>query len=316
VQKSLLITIGLTCYNAEDTLSAAVECALQQDWDNVEIIIIDDCSTDSSYQVATDYQKSYQNIKVYKNDKNRGVAFSRNEIIQKASGALIAFFDDDDISAPTRLSAQYQAIIKGEAQHKLVICHTARKQLYPDSSNRIEPVVRSCVGVNVAKRILYGRPTKEDFIGSYATCSQAARTSVYKELLGFDVKFRRCEDTDFAVRAALYGAAFIGIDTPLVTQTMTSSSDKTMALEKLYFRRLLDKHSEFLRQENRYKHTVKWLDLKYDYYEGNKFKLVWELIMLLATNPVKTIQRILWSMPNQKFNKGYKKYKKEGGYNE
>ena len=63
-------------------------------------------------------------------------------------------------------------------------------------------------GIDVALRILMGKPMPNIF-GSTATCSQMSRLGTYKALGGFDEDFRRSEDTEFNVRAAIYGAHFL-----------------------------------------------------------------------------------------------------------
>tara|TARA_B100000401_G_C52324946_1_gene493656 strand:+ start:270 stop:584 length:315 start_codon:yes stop_codon:yes gene_type:complete len=103
LNKQPLITIGITCFNAEKTLERALLGALNQDWPNFEIIVVDDASTDSSKVILKKYELKIKNISIYYQTVNKGCANSRNIVISKAKGKFISFFDDDDFSRSDRI---------------------------------------------------------------------------------------------------------------------------------------------------------------------------------------------------------------------
>ena len=108
-----LVTLGISCYNAEDSIAKAVESALAQTWENKEIVVVDDHSTDGSRKIVEDFKNRYHDkICYFRNEKNFGIARVRNEIIRRSKGGYIAFFDDDDVSDPERVLLQYQALEK------------------------------------------------------------------------------------------------------------------------------------------------------------------------------------------------------------
>jgi len=301
-----LITIGITSYNALDSINAAIQSAQDQTWGNTEIVVVDDCSTDGTWEALQTRKDKGEALRLFQNPKNGGVAVSRNRIIKEAKGAFVAFFDDDDFSQPERLEKQYNRIMKNE--HPITLCHTDRLQKYPDGSRRIEPTIDGHSGMAVAKRILFGRPLKNRDIGSLATCSQMAKLSTYQDLGGFDENFRRGEDTDLAIRTALEGGHFVGVREPLVEQTMTASSDKKLKDEHQSWSALLDKHALFLKDNAQHIHAQAWLDLKFQYYRGDKGGFVFGLLGLFLKHPILTGQRLLWSAPNIGFNMAYKKF--------
>ena len=86
-----LLTIGITCFNANKTISRAIDSAINQDWLNKEIIIVDDKSNDTSIYQINKYI-NHKNIKIIIHNKNLGPAGSRNTIINNANGKYIAFF--------------------------------------------------------------------------------------------------------------------------------------------------------------------------------------------------------------------------------
>ncbi|CAG0907187.1 unnamed protein product [Cyprideis torosa] len=131
-----LITIGMTSFNAEDTIAQAIKSALSQDYPNNEILIVDDCSSDNSHQVIQEAIKGHDNARFIPHDTNTGFAGALNTIIKNAKGEFLAIFDDDDISLPERLSKQYERIIRYEEKFStdLVLCHVARIQTFENAT--------------------------------------------------------------------------------------------------------------------------------------------------------------------------------------
>ena len=305
-----LITVGITCFNAEQTIEKAVHSAMAQDWPNFEIIVVNDHSQDNSLSILEKLKEAHDKIRIISNSENLGVAASRNAIIEHANGEFIAFFDDDDESHSSRLSEQHKRITEYENKYDigaLVICHCARNQDYPDGSRRYEPTVgtnkeqEAPHGDVVARRILIGTPANQLF-GSMATCSQMSRTKTYKTLNGFDEDFLRSEDTDFNVRLSLEGGHFVGIDTPLVNQTMTLDHDKDLETELRYTIKLLDKHKNYIDQVSSHSFCVNWIKAKYTLLNGHKFLFLKNLFMLFMQHPIITMKKIFWALPNLSYN--------------
>lgn len=107
-ERSVGISVLMPVYNAEKYVGQAIESILEQTFKNFELIIIDDASTDASYNVIQKYAKKDKRIKVFKNTHNQGIGANRNRLVKLASGKYIAWQDADDISLPTRLAKQYQ----------------------------------------------------------------------------------------------------------------------------------------------------------------------------------------------------------------
>ncbi len=315
-----LITIGITAYNAVETLERALDSAWAQDWPHKEIIVVDDCSTDGTAALLQKWEgEGRPGLRIFRQPQNSGVAASRNKIIAEARGEFIAFFDDDDQSMPERLARQYERIVSYErdfASGAPVICYAARTQAYPDGTQHYEATMgmdegaRAPYGSAVAERTLTGRPFPGVF-GSTATCSQMARTSVYRDLGGFDEAFRRSEDTDFNIRAALAGAHFAGLEEPLVTQTMTLASDKKLDEERRCMMQLLDKHRDFISGVSSYPFCRAWLAAKYDFLEGRRGLFLLKILKLFVTHPLLTAKRFIWALPNAGFNVRFSKFHNE-----
>lgn len=304
-----LISIGITCFNAADTIQKAVKSALDQTWPNIEVVIVDDKSSDGSFAILKVLSAEHDNVTVIAHPENQGVAGARNSIIDAAKGEFLAFFDDDDESHPDRIKLQYERIISYEDMIERaapVICHTARKQIYPDGSEHYATTLGTNTGIvpngeQVALRTLIGKPVPYVF-GSTATCSQMARLSTYKQLDGFDTNFRRSEDTDFNVRAALVGSHFAGISEALVTQRMTKAEEKNLDEEEFYHLMLIDKHKGFIEKFGSSKFCRNWLINKHRFLKAKYLGFVSGLILLFITSPISTIQRLKWSIPGLQSN--------------
>jgi glycosyltransferase involved in cell wall biosynthesis len=309
-----VISIAITSYNACETIEDAINSALNQDWSDKEIIIYDDCSTDGTVDLLTRLERLYPQLKVIYGKENRGVAYARNQLINNANGEFIAFFDDDDISLPNRLSAQYAAIMSTEKEinSELVICHTARQQIYPNGYQRYEGTM-GCdsetipFGKRIVDRILIGR-LSPGVVGTLATCSQMARKSIYLSLKGFDTSLRRIDDTDFNIRLAFTGAYFVGIAEPLVRQTMTMGEHKK--LDKILGENmfLYNKYADYLTEKGWLAFNIKWQAARVYFLEKNILRFLSSLIYIALLHPLKLAKRIYWSLPAAATRRDFKKW--------
>lgn len=101
-----LISIILPCYNSEDYIENSIKSVLKQTYKKWELIIVDDGSSDNSYNIIRKYQKKYNNIKVIKFNKNKGVSIARNKAIKNSKGSFITFLDSDDLWKKDKLKKQ------------------------------------------------------------------------------------------------------------------------------------------------------------------------------------------------------------------
>ena len=99
-----LVTVVVPSYNSEKYIEDSLRSVLKQTYDNFEIIVIDDCSTDNTVEIIKSLKDN--RIKLIVNTSNIGAALSRNKAIKNASGKYIAFLDSDDIWLPEKLEKQ------------------------------------------------------------------------------------------------------------------------------------------------------------------------------------------------------------------
>lgn len=298
------VTIGITTYNAASTLATAVHSAYAQTHHDIEVLVVDDASTDGTPALLEELQIEYPALRTIIHKKNQGVATARNTIINAAHGEFIAFFDDDDTSDPTRVEKQLDAILAAEKNqwaNMLVVCHTARTQIYPSGENIYCPTQVGTPppqGKAVALRILVGKPLLGCAHGAMATCSQMARTETYKKLSGFDAALRRSEDTDFNIRLALAEGVFVGLAEPLVKQAMTLRQGKSWMDEHMFTVMLLKKYDTLLTHEGFTPFVYAWADLKLAFLEGDYTTCLRRALALLWRHPWLTLRRLSWAFPN------------------
>ena len=92
-----MISIALTTYNGEHFISEQIDSILNQTWTDFELIICDDCSNDSTFEILKEYAQKDHRIKVFKNEKNLGFLKNFEKTILLCSGEYIALSDQDDI---------------------------------------------------------------------------------------------------------------------------------------------------------------------------------------------------------------------------
>jgi len=106
-----LVSIITPLYNSEKFISETIESVLSQKYNNWEMIIVDDCSTDGGVEIVKDYKRNDERIKLIQLDKNSGAAIARNKAIEYAKGRFIAFLDSDDLWHPNKLKKQIDFMI-------------------------------------------------------------------------------------------------------------------------------------------------------------------------------------------------------------
>ena len=111
-----LVSIIMPNYNCGRFIAQAIECVQAQTYQNWELIIVDDCSTDDSVERITQYAKGDGRIKLLRNDRNSGAAVSRNWALREAKGKWIAFLDSDDLWLPEKLERQLTFMVENGYQ--------------------------------------------------------------------------------------------------------------------------------------------------------------------------------------------------------
>lgn len=169
-----LVSVVMPLYNAERYVREAIESILSQTYRNLELIVVDDGSMDRSIDIVTDLASRDVRIRLFRNEKNLGVAKTRNRAIREACGEYIACLDNDDVALPERLERQVD-FMKAHPDHGLIasdveiideFSRVFAKRSYPHTDQEIR---KSMLRVNPVANpaSMFRRSAFEDVGGRY-----------------------------------------------------------------------------------------------------------------------------------------------------
>ena len=113
------VTIGIALYNLSDYIWECVDSALNQDFDDYEVLLCDDCSTDNSLKIIEEKAPeaiASGKLRIVKHYENKGIAAVRNTCIDEARGEYIMFLDGDDYISQDAVSTTYNKAIETSAE--------------------------------------------------------------------------------------------------------------------------------------------------------------------------------------------------------
>lgn len=116
MQNSLkpLVSILMPVYNGAKFMGQTIENLLKSSYDNIEIIIVDDGSTDDSFKIASRYSQSNSKVKVFQQE-NAGAGAARNRAFHESAGEYCMYMDCDDLISPNKISRQVECLREADA---------------------------------------------------------------------------------------------------------------------------------------------------------------------------------------------------------
>lgn len=180
-----LISVVISCYNYAKFLNDSIDSALNQSYSNIEVIVVNDGSTDNSHEIALGYGDKIR----YFQHENAGLSYTKNFGANQAAGEYIAFLDADDIWRSDKLQCQMALF-----SNKTVSIVYSRRLAINENDLIQEIDKRSYSRGNITKDILF-----QNYI---CFSSVIIKTSTWKTYGGFDETLRRSSDFDFWLRTA------------------------------------------------------------------------------------------------------------------
>jgi glycosyltransferase involved in cell wall biosynthesis len=184
-----LVSVIIPNYNYGRYLRETIESVQRQSYTNLEVIVIDDASTDDSGDLLRHYARRVR----WFTQQRQGVSAARNRGVQESRGTLVAFLDADDCWLPTKLQRQVERWCR-EPELGLVHCGA---EMIDDSGNPLQSRLDGSEGW-VAKEMLRFRRSVIPFAGSTALVSRR----VFDVVGGFDARLSTSADWDFCYRVA------------------------------------------------------------------------------------------------------------------
>ena len=184
------ISVIITTYNRADMLPRAIESVLAQTLQDYEIIIVDDCSTDNTQDVIAKFDDS--RIRSFLHERNKRQAASINTGIARAQGEYIAFLDDDDEWLPIKLC--HQAALLDSSPPSVGLVYGWLDEVNDSTGQTIASYRGTMRGDIFDNLLALDIPSP--------TSTLLVRSSVAREMNGFDDRLRRHIDNDFICRVA------------------------------------------------------------------------------------------------------------------
>ena len=181
------VSILMPAYQAEKYIATAIESILNQTFQDFEFIIIDDKSTDRTWEIIEHYKDKDTRIKSLKNEKNLGIAANRNKLISLAQGKFIAWQDADDISCADRIAKQY-AFLKDHSEVGIIGGYI---QFFSESGT--SGIRKYAANDNQLRKNIF----------RYSPVAQPAamiRKKCFKEFGMYDLRYPPAEDIDMSFR--------------------------------------------------------------------------------------------------------------------
>lgn len=184
-QSNPLVTVYIPTFNRVDLLKRAVESVRQQTYQNLEIIIVDDCSNDGTHGYLEEVTKQDSRIRYFIKEKNSGACVSRNIAIENAKGKYITGLDDDDYFLKDRIKIFVKKILDNPNA-----AFFTRSSIKISENRIVNPInlnIFKFLGVKSEKKIL-----KQNFIGNQIFI----KTDILKKSGGFDKNLKAWQDLE------------------------------------------------------------------------------------------------------------------------
>lgn len=179
-----LVSVIMPSWNTSNFIAESIQSVIDQTYENWELIIVDDCSTDNTDEVVAKFTD--KRIRYFKNEKNSGAALSRNRALREARGEWIAFLDSDDLWNPDKLDHQISFMI----EHGYTLSYTEYEKI-DEESKPLQIYVTGPEKVNKHKMYNY------DYIGQLTMMYSAKKFGLIQIK---DIK----KNNDYAIRLQLY----------------------------------------------------------------------------------------------------------------
>lgn len=210
-----LVTIGIPVYNMEESVVKAIQSCVVQTYQHIEILVVDDGSTDNSVSVIKQHITDSR-IRIYQREQNGGVCAAMRDLVEQAKGKYICFLDADDTMMPSRVEKQYRAIKYSKCRYpsKRVasFCGSLVNDITTGTQYRIDP------------NNLWDATAEHSFGGG--TGHSMYKVEDLKDLGNFDSHFSRSADSAMCLTFLMNGGFYAMLSEPLITYNFHLDQNK------------------------------------------------------------------------------------------
>lgn len=204
-----IVSVCIPVYNMERFIGAAIESALSQTFQDIEIIVVDNASTDGTSQIIAGFADS--RIRVFRNSENIGAAGNFNRAVSLARGRYLKVLCADDVIYPSCLERQV-AVLEADLQGEIAVVGSARDIVDDRGKGRLRRGFPGCAGRIAGERAI--RMTVRSGTNVFGEpAAVLARTGMVKAAGAFDVRYGFCLDLDLWCRLLREGDLYMLDDT-------------------------------------------------------------------------------------------------------
>lgn len=213
-----LITIIVPMYNSEKTLPTTIDSIIQQNYKNIELLLIDDGSQDDTLKLAKQYAEADKRIKVF-TITHGGAAAARNYGLKHMSGKYLCFVDSDDIISKEYISTLYQDLHKHQVDISICNCHIEKYK-----SGKIKRFPTACSLEKSKKGNIFEDYIKLDILAYFSVCKIYKTELIRKYNIHFDNSLDIAEDQFFNRQYYKYISTYYFNDKPHYIYKIRKSS--------------------------------------------------------------------------------------------
>lgn len=193
-----LVSVCINAYNSADVIAQTIESVLNQTYKNLQIIVVDDCSTDNTAEVVKSFDD--ERIELYSLPKNGNISNANNECLHRARGEYIAHLDSDDIWVADKIEKQVK-FLEENPQYGACFSYAG----FIDEHSNI--LTKEHLPLNHLNLYVHENMPQSGFVRSFfdksnhiCHCSMVMRKSVYEKLGDHDLTMKYLHDFDYWVR--------------------------------------------------------------------------------------------------------------------
>jgi glycosyltransferase involved in cell wall biosynthesis len=243
-----LVTVVIPTYNRAHLLPRAIESVLNQTYQNIELIIVEDCFQDNTQEVVNNYRTKDKRVFYIRNEKHLGAAYARNLGIEHSRGAFLMFLDDDCEYLPESIEEYINLMHSLSPQPSII---------YSNMWNGEKDGETLCTLKKKGKFI-----SKEDILNrKYIILGFTpwfCKSEIIKKLGGFDVNFHKVDDLEFLIRFLLNGESLYFFNKPLAIWHLEKGISQLDIGSAVYRLLLLEKHFSKIKKYKKFVSYIYW----------------------------------------------------------
>jgi len=211
------VSILMSVFNNEKTVGKAIKSILNQTFKNYELLIMDDCSNDNSYNICKEFEDN-ERVKVFKNNSNIGLTKSLNILADQSNATYLARQDADDLSDLQRIEIQKTILEKNNYD---IVTSRALTMDTKDLRPKFSHLIPKSLILKYKNPFIHG--------------SLFIKRKVFYEIGGYDEDYRYAQDYKFFIDAKLKGYKIFTIKKPLYYLNVKNNISSNFYKEQKYY---------------------------------------------------------------------------------